>query len=257
MHLWVYIALGWLLGSFCGAYVYRWPRGISILNPIRSHCPHCNAIIPWYLNIPIFGFLILKEKAQCCGQPIPWDYFWIELCSLVLYPIVIFNFQSAPIWIQLEWSIFFYFLLVQSFIDFRHRLIPDEISLGGTLLGLLFSFAHEPVGSFLLLRAIGAAVGFGVFWIIAKSYTWITKREGLGMGDMKLLMMIGSFLTVWGIFYVIFLSSLIGLIAGLFVIFFKKGDLKSAIPFGPCIAAGALIVFLVNTYQLLVFPAAL
>src|SRR3989338_1467034 len=215
MSIWIYVLLGWLLGSFCGAYAYRWPRGLSMLNPLRSQCPHCQSVIAWVDNIPLISFLLLRGKSRCCGKPISWDYFCIELSSVLLYPVIIWPFRADPMWIQLEWSVFFFFLLIQTFIDLRHRLIPDEISLGGTVLGLAFAFAHTPVENFLILRGIGAAVGFGFFWIIAKTYTWWTQREGLGMGDMKLLMMIGSFLTVWSIFYVIFLSSLIGLLAGL------------------------------------------
>jgi leader peptidase (prepilin peptidase) / N-methyltransferase len=257
MPLWFYIILGWVLGSFCGAYVYRWPREISMLKPRRSQCPHCETTIPWHNNIPIFSFIFLRAKTQCCQKPIAWDYFWIEITSLVLFPIVLYPFQNAPVLIQLEWSIFFYFLLIQSFIDFRHRLIPDEISLGGTALGLAFSFAHTPADSFLALRALGAALGFLSFWSIAKAYTWYSKRDGLGMGDMKLIMMIGSFLTVWGVFYVIFLSSIIGLLIGVFLILLKKGSFKSAIPFGPCLAAAALILFLVQIYGFVSLPAAL
>lgn len=257
MHFSGYIILGWLLGSFCGAYVYRWPQGLSMLKPLRSFCPQCNATIPWYDNIPLLSFILLRGKSRCCGKPISWDYFWVELTSFVLYPIVIWNFRRSSVLVQVEWSVFFYLLLVQTFIDLKHRLIPDQVSLGGTLAGLAFSWAHEPAFVFFKLRLIGALTGFGFFWIVAKVYTWRTGREGLGMGDMKLLMMIGSFLTVWGIFYVVFLSSLIGLIAGMIVIFFKHGNMKSAIPFGPCIAAGALLVFLANVYNIFLIPHAL
>ncbi len=250
MPLWFYIPIGWVLGSFCGAYVYRWPREMSMLKPIFSHCPKCKKNIPFYHNIPVLSYIILGGKSACCKQPIAIDYLLIELSSLLFYPIFIYPFHDASVWIQLQWTIFFYFLLVQAFIDIRHRLIPDQITLLGTILGLSFSFAYAPHAiDFLIGRSLGALAGFGSLWTIAKVYSWKTGREGLGMGDMKLLLMIGSFLSITGIFLVIFLSSVIGLLVGVFVMVFQKGNLKTAIPFGPCIALAAYLIYLYTIYR--------
>ncbi len=253
MPIYIYILLAWVIGSFCGAYAYRWPRSMSMLKPRFSHCPSCKAPIPFYHNIPLISFVLLRGKSACCKKSIAWDYFIIELTSVVLYPIVIYPFLQASFLIQLQWTVFFYFLLVQTFIDLRHRLIPDEISLGGTILGLAFSFAYGPDSwQYLKWRLLGAIVGFGSLWLIAKLYKLYSGQEGLGMGDMKLMMMIGSFLAIFGVFQVIFVSSIIGLVVGIVVMIKEKSTLKTAIPFGPCIAVAALGLYLWSLYGALI-----
>jgi leader peptidase (prepilin peptidase)/N-methyltransferase len=250
MQLWFYVLMGWVMGSFCGAYIHRWPQGQSMLKPLFSHCPSCGKAIPFYHNIPVLSYIWLKGRSACCQTPISIDYFLIELCSLIFFPAFLYPFHQASAWIQLQWSVFFYFLLVQTFIDLRHRLIPDQISLGGTLLGIAFSFAYgEYATDFLVNRCFGALVGFGSLWLIAKLYMLQTQREGLGMGDMKLLMMAGSFLGFLAVFYVIFISSVIGLIYGIGVMIAKRStSLQTAIPFGPSIALASYFIYLLSIY---------
>jgi leader peptidase (prepilin peptidase)/N-methyltransferase len=227
--------LGTCLGSFCNVLIYRLPREESIVRP-GSRCPACGRPVRVWENVPIVSFFLLRGKCAGCGSGISWRYPAVEaLCGagfLLLANADGFGF------LLLRDLVFFSLLVPIVFIDIDHRIIPDELSLGGLAAGILLSFL--PGGDWKGALA-GALLGGGILFVTATVYHRITGIEGLGGGDVKLLSMIGAFLGWKGALFTIFFGSLLGVGGGLFAM--RKGNegLKTAIPYGPYLCAAALI----------------
>ena len=229
---------GALVGSFLNVCAHRLPREESIVRP-RSRCPNCGTPIKWYDNIPLLSYLLLRGRCRHCKAPISKRYLFLELFSALF---------SLVLNIRFGWSVsyllFFSFvaaLLLVSAIDFAHQIIPDEISLPGILVGLVFSFWNplvSPKEAFL-----GALCGAGSLYLIGEFYFFLTKREGLGGGDLKLLAFIGAFLGLQSLLPVIFWASLVGALSGITLAVWQKAEKKRtfALPFGPFLSLGALI----------------
>ncbi len=231
--------LGLIFGSFANVLIWRLPRNES---PIfgRSKCPKCGKKIPWYQNIPLISYIFLLGKCSFCKKPISPQYFIVELVTgfIFIYLFLRFGFKLS----FLLYGLFLWILFTASIIDIHHRIIPDELSISGLIIGLGASFILveiEPLDSLL-----GILVGGGIFFFIAYAYEKITHREGLGGGDVKLLAMIGAWLGVKSILIVIILSTALGSLVGLLIMFLKKKDFKTAIPFGPFLAIGAALYFI-------------
>ena len=226
--------LGSTVGSFLNVCIIRIPEKISIVFP-PSHCPACKKPIPFYHNIPLLSYIILGGKCRYCKEPISFQYFIVELLTPVIMLLLFFCFG-----ISLSLVISFIFsaaLIVITFIDLRHQIIPDLISLPGILFCFLCSFIvpwTDPIRSLL-----GILVGGGTLYIFAMGYQFLTKKEGLGGGDIKLLAMIGAFLGWKGALSTLILGAFAGSIIGIILIIFKGKDFKYAIPFGPFLSAGA------------------
>ncbi len=232
-----YFGLGALTGSFLNVCIVRLPKEESILWP-RSHCPHCQKQLPWYDLIPLLSYALVQGQCRFCQRKISIEYFIVELVTAFLAVWTFDQFGLRP-------QGFAYFLFVASLvvitvIDIHHRIIPDVISLGGTVLGFLLSFHFLDIGYGESL--IGIFMGGGILLALAWTYFKFTKREGMGGGDIKLAAMIGAFLGYKSILLVLFLSSILGSFWGLLMILIKKEGLKSALPFGPFLAGAALIV---------------
>ena len=233
-----FVALfGALVGSFLNVVIVRLPEeGGSVVFP-ASHCPVCKKPISWYDNIPLLSFLFLRGRCRQCGGRISWRYPLVEaltaLLSLALYqhfgPTILF-----PIYF-----VFCAALLAVIFIDFQHQIIPDVISLPGIVVGFALSF----VNPFVTWQDAGLGIlfGGGSFYLLALGYYLLTKREGMGGGDIKLLAMIGAFLGWQSLPFVVFGSSLLGTVAGVWAMIKQRKGGKTVIPYGPFLAIAALL----------------
>lgn len=267
----VSFVFGTVLGSFLNVCIYRIPREESIVFP-PSHCPDCGHKIRFYHNIPVVSYLFLGGKCADCNSSISPLYPIIELLSGALLLLTVYMFGLSLK--TLFYIIFIYALLVITFIDLEHMIIPNVISFPGIVVGIIFNalitdwqYSRELIegasiglGSFFALlyevpildSVFGAVLGGGVLLLIAFLYQVIRKREGMGMGDVKLLAMIGAFIGVQGVIFVIFLSSILGTIVGVSVMLYQKGDLRYALPFGPFLSFAAVFYVFTGGFRMLI-----
>lgn len=227
---------GVCIGSFLNVCIYRIPESKSIISP-GSMCPGCNNPIKFYDNIPVLSFLILRAKCRNCNAPISLRYPVVEILTGLFALSVFIKFGSS-----IEAPIYFIFittLLVITFIDIDHRIIPDLISLPGIILFFIASLIIPTIS--IRDSLIGILVGGGILYVTAELYLRITGKEGMGGGDVKLLAMIGALIGWQGVLFTIFASSLIGTIIGTIMMLIQGKNLKLAIPFGPFLSIGAVV----------------
>lgn len=227
---------GMCIGSFLNVCIYRLPSSMSIINPSRSFCPQCNSAIQFYDNIPVFSYLWLKGRCRNCKASISLRYPLVELMAGILAIAILFMFG-----LTLEGVVYFVFissLLVITFIDIDHKIIPDIITLPGIPIGLAASFVLPDMT--FKSSLLGLLVGGGSLLLVAWTYSLITQKEGMGGGDIKLLGMIGTFIGWKGVIFTIFAASLTGTLVGIIVMLLKGKNLKFAIPFGPFLSIGAM-----------------
>jgi leader peptidase (prepilin peptidase)/N-methyltransferase len=240
MNLWVFLVFsfifGAIIGSFLNVCIYRIPAGKSIVSP-SSHCPNCQSPIRWYQNMPILSWLALGGRCANCKSHISVRYPLVEALTGLLFALVFFRFGLQ--WATPVYWLFCAALVAITFIDLDHQIIPDVISLPGIPVGFLCSFVIPWISWTDSL--FGILLGGGSLFLVAAGYELLTKKEGMGGGDIKLLGMMGAFLGWRAVLPVIFLSSLIGSLVGVPLMLIKKADGKFAIPFGPFLALGALI----------------
>jgi leader peptidase (prepilin peptidase)/N-methyltransferase len=227
--------VGACIGSFLNVVICRVPLGESIVSP-GSRCPACGRGIRPRENIPILSFLLLRGKCSGCGARISWRYPFVEALTAIGYAAIVW--EAGVGWQAARDLLFFSLLVPVIFIDIDHRIIPDEISLGGLAAGILLSFL--PGGDWKGSLA-GAFLGGGILYGTAYLYEKIRGAEGMGGGDIKLIAMIGAFLGWQGAVTTIFLGSFFGAAGGLLAM--RRGDegLKTAIPFGPYLCLAALL----------------
>jgi len=226
---------GAAIGSFLNVCIFRLPEERSIVKP-ASQCPHCHHPIRYSDNIPIISFLLLGGKCRDCGAKISWRYPLAELITALLSLALFFKFG-----LSLNFFIFFIFtavLIIITFIDLDHQIIPDVLTLPG--IPLFFLAAVFLVKVPWKDALIGLLIGGGVLMTIAIVYEFITKREGMGGGDIKLLAMIGGFFGWQSLIFVLLFSSFTGAIIGITAMIIKKQDTKYAVPFGPFLSAAAV-----------------
>ncbi len=233
--------LGICIGSFLNVCIYRMGRQESIIKP-PSHCPHCKKPIRWRDNIPLLSYILLKGKCRDCGNKISFRYFLVELLTGLVFLCIYNRFGLGPM--AFAYFLFAGGLIVATFVDFQLQIIPDEISIGGIIAGLILSFlipSLQTVPTHLLgLRQslIGILAGGGVLWVLGCVGDFIFKKESMGGGDIKLLAMIGAF-AGWKIALLSLpLASLIGAVVGVII---KLRTKESVIAFGPYLSIGALV----------------
>jgi leader peptidase (prepilin peptidase)/N-methyltransferase len=227
-HLIIVFMFGLLFGSFLNVCIYRIPAGISIVMP-GSHCFSCGTPIRWYDNIPLFSYIILRGRCRWCGADFSIRYFFVELLTGILFAFTFYRFQYAiatPVYI-----VFVCLLIIATFTDIDHWIIPDEVSLGGAVFGLAVSvlagffprgfhlsgaWPFEGVQWFapLLNAASGAALGAFLIYMVGIIGALIFRKEAMGLGDVKLFLLIGAFLGVTGCLYVLMIGSIIGSFIG-------------------------------------------
>lgn len=329
---------GAVVGSFLNVCIYRLPRDLSVNRPRRSFCPSCKKEIPWYQNLPLVSWLLLRARCANCGNKIAFRYFAVELITALLFLAV---WRSFPWQIAIAYWIFVSLLIVATFVDFEHFIIPDEITLGGVAAGLIASFILPSLMAAdrrlvaVAISAGSAALGYAILWLVLEggkiafgkkrirlkepaAFTWTRKgddadfvvgeesslwsdyfarekdllllhcneaaiddrslgnvtlqcrydivmvgketlsldkidcitgivrelqipREAMGRGDLKFLAAIGAFLGWRAVLFTIFAGSLLGSVVGLTTLVIGKRVWSAKLPFGPYLAAGALI----------------
>lgn len=228
-------ALGLCFGSFLNVVIHRLPRGLSIVAP-PSSCPECGHRIRPFDNIPVVSWFALGGRCRDCRARIPWRYPAVELAAGVL--VVALAAWLGPRAALLPALLFALALLAVALIDWEHRIIPDEISLGGAVVGL---FARGLTLEGVTEGLIGALVGGGALWIVATAYRRVTGIDGLGGGDVKLAAMIGAFLGWPGVFLSIFGAAAAGSLAGGVLVLARQADRRTALPFGTFLAPAAVL----------------
>jgi leader peptidase (prepilin peptidase)/N-methyltransferase len=246
------LVLGLCLGSFLNVCIARMPEDRSVVTP-PSHCPHCGSGIAWYDNIPILSWLILRAKCRACGNGIAATYPLIEAATGLLVLLCwrqaipgVEALDAAHLALFVYHTTFVCMLVGLTFIDLEHYIIPDEFSLYAVPVGVLGALGIGMLAPDLApswqQSLVGALVGGGFLLAVAGIYWLIRREEGIGMGDVKLLAMIGAFLGAFpALFLVMLLSSIVGSIVGVAHIALAGRGLRTAIPFGPFLALGALI----------------
>jgi leader peptidase (prepilin peptidase)/N-methyltransferase len=229
---------GLLVGSFLNVCIYRLPRGTSIVWP-ASACGSCRRELRWFENIPIVSWAVLGAKCARCKAPISLQYPLVEAITAVLFVLVVAMTPAGPL---LAARLLFVCALIVLFgIDLEHQILPNAITLPGIAIGLAFSLVGPPGWRASLL---GVLLGGGVLYGIAWGYYVVRKEEGLGMGDVKMLGMIGAFLGWQAVLLTLVLASLSGAIIGVAMISLQRGSMKYALPFGTFLAIGALVAML-------------
>jgi leader peptidase (prepilin peptidase)/N-methyltransferase len=231
--------LGTIIGSFVNVCIHRIPQDKSIITP-SSHCPRCKTPIRFYDNIPLVSFMILKGRCRKCHVSISLRYPLVEFLMGLFSFMLLLRFGISTLY--LIYLTFFAALTLVSFIDLPHRIIPDVISLPGIIIGLVISLLHPQLS--IKDSFIGVLLGGGSLYLVASIYHIITKREGMGGGDVKLLAMIGAFIGWKGVLFTILCSSFIGSIVGVALMLISSADSKYAVPFGPFLSLGAIIYVL-------------
>ena len=228
--------LGAVIGSFLNVCIYRIPLGLSLVTP-GSSCPACQAPIRWYQNVPILSWMFLRGRCAACRSRISMRYPAVETLTGMIFVLVFFSYGMT-----LETPVYWLLtsvLLAITFIDLDHQIVPNIISLPGIPVGLACA-------TFLLPLTwqdsiFGILLGGGLLWAVATGYRLITGIEGMGMGDVKLLAMIGAFLGWQSILPIVFLGSLTGTMVGIPLMLYRKSGSKLAVPFAPFLSFGAAL----------------
>jgi len=246
---------GLLIGSFLNVCIFRLPRDLSVVQP-RSFCPECEKTIAWYDNIPLFSYAVLGAKCRNCGVRIPLRYPVVELSTALAFVLVV-KYLGVTL-AAAKFAIFAASMIALIATDIEERILPDEFTLGGTVLGIVWSFfvpLEYGIGHMLVpvawgegLRSlgealVGAGIASGSIWFVGWMYEKIRKREGLGFGDVKMIAMIGAF---WGLRWALstlVLASLAGSVIGLMLIAVtRKKAAEYELPFGSFLGGAAMIL---------------
>lgn len=232
--------IGACIGSFLNVVIHRLPLGQSLVKP-PSRCPKCGYRLKWYDNVPVFGWLLLGGRCRECKNRISIQYPIVELITAVLFVVVVWVTPPGPL---LATRLLLVCILIALFgIDLEHQILPNSITLPGIAAGVLLSTIAPPGVRDAL---IGIVLGGGALYAIAWAYYLWRREEGLGMGDVKMLAMIGAFLGWKMVLVTLVLSSFSGALIGVGLIAFQRGNMKLALPFGTFLAAGAVAAMLVG-----------
>ncbi len=263
---WFGFFIGSCLGSFLNVVTYRVPKGLSVVHP-GSSCRSCSVPIPWFLNIPVISWLVLRGRANCCGSRIPPRYFLVELITGLFFAWIFSDYlPHQDVGILLASLAFSWLLIGVVVTDFETMLIPDRFSVGGACLGFFLSvyfpsihtIENHPHGMEHLLAGfdslLGILIGSGLLYWIGALASWAFNREALGEGDIKLLGCVGAFCGWQGSVFCIFGGALIGCVWLLLISLWQKiGTAKNLdknqlafgieVPFGPYLAIAAMAYF--------------
>ncbi|MEQ1884345.1 MAG: prepilin peptidase [Bryobacteraceae bacterium] len=282
------VLAGLLIGSFLNVCIYRLPRDLSVASPSRSFCPRCleqrltemgvkekdfedpnfkipreayeGSMIAWYDNIPLLSFLILGARCRKCKETIPLRYPIVEAATAIAFGLCAWKLGLTALGLKCAILSATFITLIAT--DLEDRILPDEFTIGGTVLGLIFSF-FVPLESYIVSMLIpytwgsgvrslgesifGAAMGSGSIWLIAILYQKLRHREGLGLGDVKMIAMIGAFLGLRYAFQTLMLAAIVGAVVGMVFILSTKKDSKTyELPFGSFLGATALVLMMVG-----------
>jgi leader peptidase (prepilin peptidase)/N-methyltransferase len=261
---------GLIIGSFLNVCILRIPSGKSIVLPASS-CPKCGEAIRPYDNIPVLSYVLLRGKCRGCHTKISPMYPLVELLTGLLFLGCFYAFGISVD--AAKWAAFSAIMVVLVFTDLRERILPDVVNYTGLAIGLIFSLFANPMDGTALWLAnrlfdypppapvlslvdavLGAAVGSGLLWLVSEAYFKLRGREGMGLGDVKMMLMAGAFLGLKRTLLTILAGSLLGSVLGIAIILARRKDADYELPFGTFLGAGALLVVffgtpLVNWYQ--------
>ena len=230
--------VGLLFGSFLNVVIYRLPRGETLVRG-RSMCPHCRHTIRWYDNVPVFSWIVLRGKCRACGWRIPARYLVVELLTGVSAAGAAY---ASGLTLTAAWVFAFLAIMIAiTFIDWEHQIIPDSLSIGGTVLGWIGAAVCLDIT--LVQSIVGSIVGAGLVLAIALLYKAARKVDGMGGGDVKLMAMIGAFLGWQMVFAVLFLAAFAGSIYGVFLLRRPGAGGKTAVAFGSFLAPAAILMW--------------
>ncbi len=256
------LVAGLLIGSFLNVCIYRMPRDLSVVRP-RSFCPACEHPIAWYDNIPVVSYFLLRRHCRNCGALIPARYLIVEILTAVLFFLIVnaLGLTGASAKLCLLAAL----LVGLTFADLEERILPDEFTLGGTAAGLVLSYfvpvddviAHvflpalgfklSPQWMSVAESVLGAAGPAGCLWLGGYLFEKIRHKEGLGLGDVKMMAMFGAFLGLSATLLTLILGSLAGSIIGLIYIRLTKQDAGSyELPFGAFLGFAGIFVALMG-----------
>jgi len=261
---------GLIIGSFLNVCILRIPTGKSIVLP-ASACPKCGTAIRAYDNIPVISYLILRGKCRGCKTKISPMYPLVEFLTGLLFFACYCAFGLSVE--ALKWATFSAIMIVLVFTDLRERILPDVVNFTGFAFGLVFSLFVTPTDGSALWIAnhifqfpppqpvlslvdalLGAALGSGLLWLVSEAYFRLRGREGMGLGDVKMMLMAGAFLGAKRTLLTIMAGSILGSVIGIAVIVARRKEADYELPFGTFLGAGALLVVffgtpVVNWYQ--------
>jgi leader peptidase (prepilin peptidase)/N-methyltransferase len=238
---------GLALGSFLNVCIYRLPRGESIVTP-RSRCPVCKEPISWYQNLPLLSWLALRGKCASCAAPISWRYPFVELLSgSVTLGFWLWFGAGAAFPIA---ALFALAMIVLFFTDLDLQLLPDAVTLPGLAAGLALAwlnpFLNGDGWGRVWAACGGAALGAGLLWGFGALYSRLRGVEAMGMGDVKMMAMVGAFTGPFGVLLTIFAASLVGAVVGIMLIPLRGRSLQDTLPFGCFLAPSALAALLLG-----------
>ena len=263
---------GAAVASFLNVCIWRIPREESVVRP-PSHCPKCNAPIRWYQNIPILSWLALRGRCANCREPISPRYIGVETLGGVLFLLVFLQWATPffvggmpplglvgvrnVLMVPVGWYAVAN-LIFGSFVDYDHQWIPDRVTIGGMIAGVLFSVFVPEMHAFeifffsrgeltwrcsLMWSLAGMAFGFGTLWLLGEIFSRIFKKDAMGFGDVKLIGAVGAFFGPVAVLFTLFASAVVGSVVGVAMIWRGRARLGgfTAIPYGPYLAFGALL----------------
>ena len=253
--------VGLLIGSFLNVCIYRIPKNLSIHSPRHSFCPSCENTIRVYDNIPILSYFILSGKCRHCKSKISIQYPLIEFLTGAFFLLFLHTFQLSLTFVVA--CIFVSILIAISVIDLHHFIIPNELVGTGMIIGLIFAIItaiteRKPI--YVIYGIIGMFIGGGIIAVIAWLGRLLLRKEAMGMGDVKLMAMMGMYLSWWpyqhmtflnylvrsirALMLVLFISAFVGAIIGTIAMLLRKDESRNVIPYGPFLAAGAILALL-------------
>ncbi len=268
---------GTLIGSFLNVCILRLPQDQSIVRP-RSHCPHCGALIRAYDNIPVLSYFLLRGRCRDCRHVISPLYPFVEFLTGLVFFLCVWTFGLS--WETFKYAVLASGLLVLIFTDIKFRLLPDEITLYGAAVGIIFSLliplrdnalqtflflislsVHKvehwiPWADLSIINAVaGALFGAGILFLVGEIYYLVRRVEGMGMGDVKMMGMVGAFLGIKLTFLTIMFGSLLGTAFGMVGILRHRRDMQQELPYGTFLGCAALVMALYGGQVLrLIFP---
>ena len=242
-----------LWGSFANVCIYRLPLNKGVVSG-RSYCPNCKKKIAWYDNIPIISYLLILAKCRKCKKKISFQYPLVELITIITFLTIYFIYGITMITILL--IILFLTFIIIFFIDLKHFIIPNSLTFPMMVLGFIKSFDQNLISLFpnYFNSLLGGILGYGIIWSIIFFYKLTRNKEGMGLGDAKLLAVIGFWFGWIAIPFVIFGSSIVALISVIPSLLNKSKKLSSEIPFGPYIIIGCILyIVFIEQYKNLLF----
>jgi len=245
---------GSIWGSFCNVCIYRLPNNESVIKG-RSFCPSCKNQIKWYDNIPFLSFIFLRGKCRNCSNKINFQYFLVELLSGISFLAIFFLYGiSITTLLLIILSIFF---IIIFFIDLKHYIIPNELTFPLMVIGFIKSFdpnLNQTIFPNYINSLLGGIFGYSIIWLIILFYKKVRNKEGMGLGDAKLMAVVGFWFGWISIPFTIFISSVVALILVIPSLLKKTKDMSAQIPFGPYIIIGCILyVSFANQIKYLLF----